>query len=339
MPFTSKGFRIYYERHGAGEPLLLVTGFTISAAVFDPILPLYSERFECLVYDNRGSGRSSTPLRPTSIPEMAADAVQVLDELGIESAHVYGLSMGGMIAQEIALRFPDRVRGLILGGTTTGGPRAVIPSVRELGTLLRSMGVSARSGGRPWTDSAVAGAVFSKAFRDAHPERTRELASHFTAHRARPHGIAGHWWATVYHDTYARLPEIQAPTLVMHGELDEMAPIGTSRLLANRIPDAELVIIPESGHAYPLELPEESFAALTEWLDRRAPIPAGRDRTDVAARIEPLTRVLGLPIGALRTGHSLIGSVGARARRALGAGGDDDELPPPRGRETRRMAA
>ena len=99
-------------------------------------------RFDCIRYDNRGPGRSPAPWRPTSIPELAADAVRLLDALGIDSAHVYGLSMGGMVAQEMAIRFPDRVRALVLGGTTHGGPRAVPPSP-QVAAALASRGAPA----------------------------------------------------------------------------------------------------------------------------------------------------------------------------------------------------
>src|SRR3712207_3754608 len=96
------GARLYWERHGSGEPLLWITGFTISSEVFRPILPLYDRHFDCVLYDNRGAGRSKSVPALTSMPQLAADAAGILDHLGIESAHVYGLSMGGMIAQEMA---------------------------------------------------------------------------------------------------------------------------------------------------------------------------------------------------------------------------------------------
>ncbi len=312
MPYALRHPRLYYERHGAGEPLLLITGFTISAAVFDPVLGLYSKRFECLTYDNRGSGRSGSPLRLTSMPELAADAARLLDALEVDSAHVYGVSMGGMIAQELAIRFPERVRGLILGGTTAGGPRAVRPALRELAVLGAGTVGGLRQPGRPW----MAAALFSPAFRREHPDEVRALLRHFTRHRARPQGYAAHWWATVYHDTVSRLGRIQAPTLVMHGEHDAMSPLGNARLLAERIPDAELAIVPAAGHAYALERPEESFALLTDWLERRGPIAPGSSRTGLAARLEPFTRPFGLPVGALRTGSSFAGLLGDRARRA-----------------------
>jgi pimeloyl-ACP methyl ester carboxylesterase len=302
------GARLYCERHGSGEPLLWITGFTISSEVFRPILPLYEPRFDCVLFDNRGAGRSRSRPGLTSMPQLAADAAGVLDRLGIESAHVYGLSMGGMIAQELALRFPERVRGLILGGTSPGGPLAARPTTGELAALRASMSAGVREAGMPW----LAGALFSERFRREHPERVRELLAPFRRYPPPLHGVASHWWASVYHDTVSRLGRIQAPTLVLHGEQDGMAPVANARLLAERIPGAELVLVPGAGHAYPLEAPEASLRALTTWLDRRGPIPPGRRREGAAARWEPVTRRLGLPIGAARTGASLARLVSGR---------------------------
>jgi 3-oxoadipate enol-lactonase len=304
------GVPLHYERRGSGEPLLLITGFTISAAVFEPVLDRYAERFDVITYDNRGSGRSGAPLRPTSMAELAADAAGLLRELGVESAHACGLSMGGMIAQELAIRFPERVRGLVLGGTTPGGPRAARPALRE----LRALGGAAAGGWRDGERSWLGEWVFSEAFRREQPARARELLRHFGRHRATPQGVWAHWWASVYHDTGSRLRCIQSPTLVMHGEHDAMAPISNALLLAEKIPGAELCIVPGAGHAYMLERPRESFEALTGWLDRRGPIAAGAARSGAAARTEPLTRALGLPIGAARTGASLAGLTLERLR-------------------------
>jgi 3-oxoadipate enol-lactonase len=309
------GTRLYYERHGSGEPLLFITGFTISSAVFEPVLDRYAGRFECILCDNRGSGRSGAPWRPTSMPELAADAAGLLRALGLGSAHVYGLSMGGMVAQELAIRFPERVRGLVLGGTTPGGPRAARPTLAEL-RALSTAAAGARGGGgeRAW----LAGALFSPGFRREEPERVRELLRFFARHRATPRGALSQLGAAIYHDTVSRLGRIGAPTLVVHGACDAMAPLANARLLAQRIPDAELAIVPDAGHAYLLERPEASFAVLAEWMDRRGPIAAGRPRAGVAARVEPLSRALGLPIGAVRTGASLAGLVSDRLRGGEG---------------------
>jgi 3-oxoadipate enol-lactonase len=315
VPFILANPRVYYERSGAGEPLLLITGFTISAAVFEPILPMYEQKFECITYDNRGSGRSDAPRRPTSMPELAADARRLLDAVGVDSAHVYGISMGGMIAQELAIRFPERVRGLILGGTWPGGPRAIRPALRELAGLGAASARAMREPGRPY----LAPALFSADFRRRHPERVLELLEPFGRHRAPPQGMLAQFWATVYHDTFSRLGLIRAPTLVMHGERDAIAPPANARILAERIPGAELAIVPGSGHAYGLERPQESLALMLDWLKRHAPIAGGPPRTGPGARLEPVTRRLGLPIGALRTGASLAGLAsyrrGQRSRR------------------------
>jgi hypothetical protein len=147
--------------------------------------------------------------------------------------------------------------------------------------------------------------LFTPEFRRAQPERTRELTSLFTHHPPPPYSIAAHWWASVYHDTVSRLPQIQAPTLVFHGERDAMSPLANSELLAAQIPDAELAIVPDAGHVYALEQPEVSLRMFTDWIDRREPILAGGARTGLLARAEPLTRPLTLHTGMLRTGASL----------------------------------
>jgi pimeloyl-ACP methyl ester carboxylesterase len=243
------------------------------------------------------------------MPELAADAAGLLRALELDSAHVYGLSMGGMIAQELAIRFPERVRGLVLGGTTPGGPRAVLPTAAELTAL----------GGAIARKRSLAGALFSDEFRRSHPEQVRALLPYFARHRATARGAWAHWWATVYHDTMSRLSNIQAPTLVLHGGADAMAPLANARLLAEKIPDAELKIIEGAGHAYALERPQESYDALAEWIARRSPIERGRPRTGVVAAAEPLTRALGLPIGAARTTASLAGLASDRLLRRRSA--------------------
>ena len=178
MPVVRSGPKLHWDRRGRGEPLLWITGFTISAAVFEPVLPLYQDHFDCVTFDNRGAGRSASP------PQADLDAragrrlrPACWTRRGIEHAHVFGISMGGMIAQELALRFPERVRGLILGGTTPGGPQAAWPTLRELGALGLGIAGAARLPGRPW----LAGLLFSPEFRREQPERAAELVRYFRA--------------------------------------------------------------------------------------------------------------------------------------------------------------
>lgn len=306
MPYTRRGPRIYYERSGSGEPMLFVTGWMLSAAVFETVLPHYEEHFDCIVFDNRWAGRSAAPPRPTSIPELATDATRVLDELGLDSAHVYGISLGGMIAVELALRHPDRVRGLVLVGTTPGGPRGAPPGPRMLGSLVYRLGRDVVGQRLRIDPPPISAALFTPEFPKRHPERAAELLEPFGRHRVTPWGALAQTLATVYHETVSRLPQMQAPTLLLHGGRDSMSPIANSRIMAALIPDAELVIIPNTGHGVPLERPELSVELLMEWMERHSPIAAGLRRVGPSQRVEPLTRALGLPIGVLRTGDALV---------------------------------
>ena len=314
MPLVSVGrgrgaTSLHVEREGTGEPLLWITGFAISAEIFTPVVPLYAGQYDCIRYDNRGSGRSPASWRLTSIPELAGDAVALLDALDLPSAHVYGLSMGGMVAQEMAIRFPDRVRALVLGGTSHGGPRAVLPSpavASALGSRRAAPSVRAR---------VVAGALFTDDFRRAHPERVREGLSLLASHPASAKGLTAHWWASVYHDTWSRLPSISAPTLVLHGAKDRLTPVANARRLAERIPGATLAIVEDAAHAYLLEQPEQSHRLFSDWLAAISPVAAGPPLAGLPARTERLSRTFGLPTGALRTARSLTGLASSRRTR------------------------
>ena len=118
------GVRIAWERHGEGPPLLLIHGLGYARWGWEPVLPELAERFDVILFDNRGIGESDAPPGPYTVAEMAGDAVRVLDEAGVERAHVVGTSLGGMIAQELALSHPERVDRLVLACTTPGGPNA-----------------------------------------------------------------------------------------------------------------------------------------------------------------------------------------------------------------------
>lgn len=217
--------RLHVEQQGPppdqAEPLLWITGFAISSEIFAPVVGTYADRFSCIRYDNRGSGRSQAPWRLTSIPELAGDAVRLLDALGIDSAHVYGLSMGGMVAQEMAIRFPDRVRALVLGGTSHGGPRSVPPSPQVAAALAtRGAPMAVRA-------ELVSRALFTDEYRRAHPGQARSHLANLAAHRATARGLVSHTLAASYHDTRARLHLVQAPTLVLHGQQDRLLTIET----------------------------------------------------------------------------------------------------------------
>lgn len=308
--------RLYVEVYGDGEPLLCLTGFALSGAVFEPVVGRYVDAgYQPILFDPRGVGRTAGGGALTSIPELAHDGVRVLDQLGIEAAHVYGVSFGGMVAQELALRFPDRVRGLVLGGTTPGGPRARLPNLGRLARLGRDLLRSSVAAGRP----TLAPLLFSDRFRREHPDRVVAVLRSFRAHRSSWWGVNAHWWASVYHDTYQRLPDLAAPTLVMHGGADRLVPLRNAEVLAERIPDAELAVVDGTGHAYLLEAPDRALELFDEWRRSRAPIPPGDPLTVWERSQEVASRPFGLQVGALRTGRSLLAAgvdrvLGGRSR-------------------------
>ena len=300
--------RLHVDREGSGEPVLWISGLAISSEIFSPVIATYAASYDCIRYDSRGAGRSPAPWLPTSIPELAGDAVHLLDALEIDSAHVYGLSMGGMVAQEMALRFPDRVRALVLGGTTHGGPRSVLPSPR-IAAALASRGTPAAL-----RAELVGRALFTPGFRERQPDSVRSHLRDLGRHPTSARGLASHLTALASHDTRARLARITAPTLVLHGERDELTPVANARLLAQAIPGARLELVPDAGHVYLLERPELSYRLFADWLASVSPVVAGRPLTGLAARREPLTRAVGLQVGMLRSARSLYAGLAPRHR-------------------------
>lgn len=310
MSLTASRPRLFHEDRGTGEPLLLFTGFSISSAVFDPLADQYGRHFRCLTFDYRGTGRSERWVGLASMALLAADGLRLLDETGIASAHVYGVSMGGMVAQEFAIRFPDRVRALMLAATTPGGPLGARPGLREVADVTYRMGTGSLRHQRPW----LVPALFSPAFVDREPGRALALQRYFELHRAPTLTTAGQFLASVYQDRARQLHRIKAPTLVLHGEHDAISPLENARMLAAGIPDSELRVIPDAGHAFPLEAPEASLQAVLDWLAQRRDIAAGEPPSKRAAAVERAGRRFALLNGMVTTGGSAV----VAARRALG---------------------
>jgi 3-oxoadipate enol-lactonase len=242
------------ERSGAGPPLLLIMGMSGTALHWgEPFLAPLREHFETIVYDHRGVGRSTRIEGGLSIAEMAEDAAGLLAALEIDSAHVLGISMGGMIAQELALAHPERVRTLALGCTYCGGEGSSLASVevgRRLSEAMRSgdRGLAVRAGWEINVSSAVAAdeAAFASFLAIA---EQRAVAVPVIMAQA---------MAAATHDTQARLPELTMPTLVIHGTEDQMLPVDNGRLIASLIPDSRLEILEGVGHLFFWERPERS---------------------------------------------------------------------------------
>jgi pimeloyl-ACP methyl ester carboxylesterase len=240
-------------------------GLAGSGAMWWRLLPHLARRHRVIVLDNRGTGDSAPAHRPLSMGEMAGDAVAVLDAAGVGEAHVMGASMGGMIAQHVALDHRDRVASLILACTTPGG-RQGAPNGRLLAASLLRPFVGPRR-----TGPIVAPALYAQRTRDERRERMVEDFRHRMTDKV---GGLTAWMqmaAIAGHDTRARLGELaRLPTLVIHGEEDVLVPIERGRELAAGIPGAKLVEIPECGHLLSTDAEETVVASVLEHLERGA---------------------------------------------------------------------
>src|SRR4051794_40882504 len=272
MPHASvAGRSVHYIRRGEGEPLLLIMGLAGHHLHWgEPFLEALERHFDVIALDNRGMGHSQRADEPFTLVDLADDAVGLLDELGIETAHVMGISMGGMIAQEVALRHPERVRTLTLGCTMAGGAISTptSPEVFERLTAVLASGDFDKVMETMWALN-VSGAFAEN--REAYGrlgDIARELPSPIPVQMLQIQAIQGH-------DTGDRLPEISVPTLVIHGTEDQMLPYQNAEPIAKRIPGARLEILDDVGHLFFWELPEESAQMVREHaLGARAQTPA-----------------------------------------------------------------
>ena len=231
--------------------MLLVSGLGMTVRGWWRTVPVLDRSFRVLSFDHRGMGRSGSPWGSASLVEMAGDAVAVLDAAGVERAHVYGLSLGGMVAQHTALLYPDRVRSLALGATTPGGPRAAPPAPEVLAMFGRRGTMSAEEA--LW---ASVPHTYGRATRRHHAEKIGQDIARRLDDEPSATAYAAQLLAAPGHDTLSRLEEITAPTLVVHGEEDRVVPSGNAHLIAAAIPGAGLHVWPGAGHLYTTDEPE-----------------------------------------------------------------------------------
>jgi pimeloyl-ACP methyl ester carboxylesterase len=248
------GAELYWQRSGRGAPLLLIQGLSGTHFTWgEPFLSRLEPDFDCVIFDNRGIGNSADVSGPFTIAEMADDALAVMDAAGFETAHVLGISMGGMIAQQLALKAPERLRTLTLGCTYPGGPGSALIAPEDAGPLLEAMG----SGNLDRAIGAMYEVNLSPGFR-ADPANFDAFTAMATAAPARQQTVQLQIQAVGGHDVQAQLAEIVAPTLVIHGTEDRMIPVANGELIAALIPGAKLEIFEGVGHLFWWEQPERS---------------------------------------------------------------------------------
>ena len=277
MPIAQRDdLRLHYEltRGGASEsglPVLLVMGLGVSATGWWRTVPVLAADRPVIAFDNRGVGRSDRPTGPYSTLEMADDAIAVLDAAGFERAHVYGISLGGMIAQEIALRHPRRVAGLVLGATIPGGERSVMPDESTLNFFRRRAEMPAFEA--VWASVPYS---YGEATRREHAQRIADDLEQRLRYPVEPEPYTAQLAASLGHDAGDRLGEISAPTLVVHGDADGLVPAANAQVIADAIPGARLELWPGASHLYPTDEPEadRSVARFLAEVEATAGSPA-----------------------------------------------------------------
>jgi 3-oxoadipate enol-lactonase len=249
-----------YERAGEGPPLLLIMGMSGTRHHWgEPLLSDLRRDFDTIAYDHRDCGDSTKTGEPFTIADMAEDAAGLLRALGLDSAHVTGISMGGMVAQELALAHPDVIRSLTLGCTYCGGEGSRLTGEATMRRLAEGMA----SGDRERAVRAAWEANVSPSFAAKGDIYATFLQNGLKYGVAVP-VIMEQMRAITGHDTSARLPELAPPTLVIHGTLDEMLPVDNGHMIAGLIPDARLEILEDVGHLFFWEDPQRSAELIRE---------------------------------------------------------------------------
>ena len=259
------GIEIAYNSSGSGDPVVLIGGFGMVKEGWVQQVAALEKHFQVITIDNRGAGESTVPSEPFTVADMAADVAGLLDRLGIDKAHIFGVSMGGLIAQTLALDYPDRVRTAVLGCTSHGGRHAVQPAPEVVQTLaaLGKPGVSPEEAARKRIP-----VLLSDRFIREEPEKVEEFLKLSLWYRLTPEGTRGQVQALSFFNVKRRLGEIRCPVLVITGDEDRMMPPENSRLLAEGIAGAELYIVTGAGHSFFLEKPEEVNRVLLDFYSR-----------------------------------------------------------------------
>ena len=264
MPYRQlDDLRIYYEVHGQGAPLVMIRGLGSNLDHWYAQAPTFSQYYKVIMFDNRGIARTNDPGGDYTVPMMAADTLGLMDGLELQKAYVMGLSMGGMIAQELAINCPDRVKGLVPFCTHCGGTEQVGPSP-EVSALFKEMVFE----NTPEAKVKAASTLFDRQTLEHSPEIPTYYSEVSLKNPAKAEILIKQWQAVLQHDTFDRLPRITAPTLVITGAEDLLIPPANSKTLAEKIPRAELMIIPGGGHQILIEQPALCNEAILDFLRR-----------------------------------------------------------------------
>jgi 3-oxoadipate enol-lactonase len=272
MPFARNGtVNLHWESFGEGPAVLLVPGQGMTVDGWWATTPVLARSFRVIAFDHRDTGGSGHVPMPYSVAQMADDAAAVLDAAGEQRAHVYGISLGSLVAQEVALRHPHRVQALVLGASSAGGFAAYKPPPTSFAqTYLVRVGAM----GPDEAEWAAVPYTYAERTRRLHADRIGTDIGHRLSSPPEPITFLHQATAVATHDAYERLTQIAAPTLVVHGEQDVFIPPANALVLAERIPGARLRMWPHAAHMYIIDEPQADEDIARFLLDHPADQPA-----------------------------------------------------------------
>ena len=261
MKAKTNGIELYYEVHGReGAPWLVFShSLACSVRMWDAQITAFRDRYRVLVFDTRGHGQSAAPAGAYTLEQMADDVKGLLEQLGVQRAHFVGLSMGGMIGQTFALKYPGIFQSLTLADTTSRYP------AEAAGAWAERIKTAETRGMQPLVEPTLA-RWFTEPFRNAKPELVARIAAQIAATPVP--GYVGCCHAIPKIDLSARLKEIRCPILVIVGEQDAGTPVAMAREIRDNAPGAQLVVLPNTAHLSNIEQPEGFDRALGELLAR-----------------------------------------------------------------------
>ena len=254
---------LHYSRTGTGDAIILIAGLGGNADLWHRQTTALSRSHEVVTFDNRGSARSGVPTGPYTIQTMAADTVQLLDALDIAAAHIVGTSMGAMIAQEVAIQYPDKALTLTLMGAQPGGTHAFVPPAEETEALeaLATSELEPMERSRAWLPH-----IFSEEFIAANKALIDEYVEISSRWSTTTEGLKAQWAALMSYDSWERLPWITAPTLILHGSLDRLVPVENADTLCVRIPNSRVAVVEGAGHSISYEAADTVNELLLEFF-------------------------------------------------------------------------
>jgi 3-oxoadipate enol-lactonase len=262
---TKDGLKLRYEIRGSGEPVALIMGFSGSGRGWgEAFLKLMEARFKIFVIDNRGTGESDKPDAEFTLADMAADIAAVLDHAETPRAHIFGISMGGMIAQEFALAYPERTRGLVLGCTNCGASHSVPADPAAIANLIPAPGIDPIEQARRAFSVACGKAFLNSA---AGQEILSQAIAEMGNYPITPmHTFMRQGQAIGGFDSFARLGQIKSPTLIIHGDDDSIVPYPNAEVLQGAIAGSKKHTLKAAGHMFFWEVPDEAARAACDFL-------------------------------------------------------------------------